>query len=99
MLKSAIFATAAFALAASPAIAKAPQAETTTFVHDGQTYVYTVEHKGDYRILRGTNNTTGQKFELRVSGQSVKGAFGGADVSFSVNSVRKNAPAAVLASD
>jgi hypothetical protein len=98
MMKSMFFA-ATIATTALPNLAYAAPPKSSTFVHDGQTYVYTVEVKGDYRILRGKVEPTGEKFELRVSDKWVKGDVGGKPVSFSVASVKRRSPAVNIAAD
>jgi hypothetical protein len=79
MLKtiSILIAAAAFA---TPALAE-------TLVHDGVTYVYAVEQRGNVKIIKGEDATTRRPFTLRVRSGWVEGVVDGSPVSFSTRDV------------
>lgn len=78
MTKLLIAAAAAAIAFAAPATA-APKERV--FTHEGITYAYTSEPKGDAVVLEGTASKGG-KFRLVVKGDWVDGYAGGARVSF-----------------
>lgn len=84
MLKSISILIAA-AAASTPAIAE-------TVVHNGVTYVYTVEQRGDIQILKGEDTKTRKPFTLRVSRNWVDGDVNGSPVSFSKRDVIRLKP-------
>jgi hypothetical protein len=84
MLKSISILIAATAIA-TPAIAE-------TFVHDGKTYVYSVEDRGTLKILKGEVAESRKPFTLRVSRNWVDGDVDGSPVSFSKRSVIRLKP-------
>jgi hypothetical protein len=75
----------AAAVITTPAVAE-------TFVHEGSTYVYTVEERGNLTILRGEVAESRQPFTLRVSRTWVDGEVDGSPVSFSKRSVTRLKP-------
>jgi hypothetical protein len=80
---------AALAVVATPALVSAEPTETTSFSHKGEDYVYTVETRGDVRVLKGSNLTDGSDFILYVKGKRVTGTVDRRAVSFSLASVKK----------
>lgn len=81
MLKS-LSITAALALTLVSNVSIAAPAPSTSFVHDGQTYTYSVEQKGNSRIIRGVVEKSGKEFVLYVSDKKVIGTVDGRQVSF-----------------
>ena len=75
-----LFAAAAAALIAAPAIAKEPTARS--FVRDGVTYSYTSFEKDGARVLEGTAN--GAPFTFEVRGTQVIGTADGQPVAFTI---------------
>lgn len=75
---------AAAALAASfPALAHAEgAAPQNSFTRDGVTYTYTVETKGNLKVLRGTDGA--KSFALWVRDNHVSGTYGSSSVDFYV---------------
>jgi hypothetical protein len=84
MLKSISILIAA-AVNTAPALAE-------TFVHDGSTYVYTVEQRGNFQILKGEVTESHKPFTLRVSRTWVDGEVDGSPVSFSKRAVVRLKP-------
>ena len=84
MLKTISILIAAAAIT-TPALAE-------TFVHEGVTYVYSIEQRGNMQILTGENSKTRQPFTLRVSRNWVDGEVGGSPVSFSKRDVIRLKP-------
>ncbi len=75
----------AVAVITTPAVAE-------TFVHEGSTYVYTVEERGNFKILKGEVAESRTPFTLRVSRTWVDGEVDGSPVSFSKRSVIRLKP-------
>ena len=65
---------------ATPALAE-------TFVHEGTTYIYSVEQKRGAQVIKGVDATTNRPFEFRVRKGWVSGTVNGYPVSFSQRSV------------
>ena len=80
-------AAAVVALAAPAAIAGTP-AQQQSFVHDGQTYVYTSTEKNGHTVLDGRAYPSGSAFRLIVRGDRVSGSAGGTPVAFDVADAR-----------
>ncbi len=72
--------------------AVATPALADTFVHDGTTYVYSIEQRGDIQILTGVDSKTRRPFTLRVSRNWVDGNVDGSPVSFSKRDVIRSKP-------
>jgi hypothetical protein len=89
--------TAALVLASISGTAIAAPAPTT-FVHDGQTYTYTVEHKANSRVIRGTVGSAAEPFVLYVSAKKVSGTVNGRPVSFARSEVKPVAKEVLVAS-
>lgn len=87
MLKTLSILIAASALA-SPALAE-------TFVHDGVTYVYSVEQRGAVKIITGEDANTRKPFKLVVRNGRVQGTVGNMPVSFSTRDVVRVNPRAI----
>lgn len=85
MFKTVFAAAALFAL---PTVASAEAAPKQSFSYDGVDYAYTVETKGDVRILKGTAEKGSVPFELRVAKSNVSGYINNAPVSFSLRDVQ-----------
>jgi hypothetical protein len=66
---------AAAALFAIPTVASAEAAPKQSFSYEGVDYSYTVETKGDVRILKGTAEKGAVPFELRVAKGNVTGTI------------------------
>jgi hypothetical protein len=77
---------AAAALVAIPAFAE-PSAPVS-FMRDGASYTYTVEHKSEKRIIRGRETTSGSTFTLIVGKAYVTGFVDGKSVSFPLSAVK-----------
>lgn len=90
--------TAAFALATISTAAIASPAETHSFVHDGESYSYSIEQKANTRVIRGKVDKTGQSFVLYVGDRRVTGTVNGRPVSFERSEVKKLAPKVQVAS-
>lgn len=73
-------------LVAAPAIAQAKDAPLR-FEHKGSSYSYTVTKVGDYRVIDGIEERTGQPFKLRVGQNRVRGTVGSQQVSFALRDV------------
>ncbi len=84
-----LFATAAIATVALPAVAQADEARN--FSHEGVDYAYTSEKKGDVTVIEG--KAEGRvPFRLYVKGDRVTGMYNNRYVSFTKNEVlRENA--------
>lgn len=78
-------AAAAFSLA-TPALAKA--GEQKSFEYEGSTYTYTVENKGDAKVVKGVAYPQGQRFSLIVRGDRVRGMFNGQEIAFKVDDAK-----------
>jgi hypothetical protein len=63
-----------------------------TITHDGITYVYSVEQRGNMRLITGEDTTTHRPFTLRVSKRWVDGDVNGRPVSFSTRDVVRTKP-------
>lgn len=87
-----------FALTSLSTAAIAAPAPATTFVHGGQTYTYSVEHKPNSRIIRGTVGKTGEPFVLYVTERKVTGTVNGRPVSFARSEVKSLAKEIQVAS-
>ena len=79
--------TALLGLAAisAPALAAAGD---RSFEHDGNTYVYHVENKGELKLISGKTYPTGENFTFVVRGDRVSGQIGARNVSFSLSDVQ-----------
>jgi hypothetical protein len=76
------------ALTLMPVICQAETGEQHAFEHKGRRYVYTIEQKSNYRILRGMETHSQEKFALSVYSKRVMGTFGDSAVSFSLSDVK-----------
>lgn len=84
----AVIAAPAMIAMAAPATAEPTgPAETGSFEHEGYTYVYSVEQKGDAQLISGRRYPGGTAFSLRVRNGKVTGTSGGNAVSFSLSEV------------
>lgn len=83
-MRTLLIATAAAAVAAS-----APAAAETRFEHDGYTYVYKAEAKGDRQIVSGHRFPGNAPFRLVVRGDKVSGTSNGVPVSFRTAQVER----------
>ncbi len=83
MLKTISILIAAAALA-TPALAE-------TMTHEGITYVYSVEQRGNVRVISGEDSDH-RVFTLRVSRNWVDGTVNGSPVSFSTRDVIRLKP-------
>ncbi len=81
MSKMLIAAAAGFLMV--PAAAYADDAAPIHFTQNGVDYAYTVETKGDVRIVRGSAYNGIVPFKLRVTKTGVTGTFDGESVDFS----------------
>lgn len=92
MTKTTIFAAAvtvaAAILPATAAFARDTGAGAQTFVHNGNTYVYTMKTVGDRSVIDGRSYPGGSGFHLVVRNGVVSGTTGGVPISFSVASTR-----------
>lgn len=79
--------TALLGLAAVSAPALAAPGDRT-FEHDGNTYVYHVENKGELKLIAGKTYPSGESFSFVVRGDRVNGQIGARNVSFSLNDVQ-----------
>jgi hypothetical protein len=84
MLKTISTLIAASAISA-PAIAE-------TFVHDGTTYVYSVQQRGAKQLIIGEDATRHVPFTLSVSRGRVDGTVNGRAVSFPIRDVARLNP-------
>lgn len=81
-LASALLAAAPLAGLAAPAMA----APLQHFTQDGEDYSYSASRRADgVVVLKGTVDSTGDAFNLRVRGTQVDGRLGMSDVSFQVS--------------
>ncbi len=81
-IASALLAVAPLATVAAPAIA----APLQHFTQDGDQYSYAATRRADgVVVLRGTVDSTGDAFNLRVRGTRVDGRIGVSTVSFTVS--------------
>ena len=87
-----------FALTSLSAAAIAAPAPARTFVHDGQTYTYSVEHKPNSRVIRRTVGKTSEPFVLYVTEKKVTGTVNGSPVSFARSRVKSLATETQIAS-
>jgi hypothetical protein len=85
MSKMLIAAAAGFLMV--PAAAYADDAAPIHFKQNGVDYTYTVETKGNVRIVRGSANNGLEPFKLVVSKTGVTGTFDGRNVDFSQREV------------
>jgi hypothetical protein len=83
MLKTISIAIAAAAMI-TPALAE-------TLVHNGKTYTYSVEQRGNIRLISGEDSDH-RAFKLRVSNRWVDGTVDGSPVSFSTRDVIRLKP-------
>jgi hypothetical protein len=65
-------------------------AETVT--HNGVTYVYSVEQRGNVRLITGEDTTNHRRFSLRASRNWVDGTVDGSPVSFSTRDLVRLKP-------
>lgn len=72
-------------LVVTPALAE-------TFTHDGVTYVYSVEQRGNMRLITGRDVTNNRPFALSVKNGWVAGDVDGNSVSFSTREVKSTKP-------
>ena len=89
MIKMLIATAAGFLMV--PAAAYAGDTAPIHFTANGVDYAYTVQTKGDTRILRGSAYGGMEPFELRVTKTSVTGTFDGKDVYFSQRQIAHSA--------
>lgn len=75
-----VFAAVAVISIAAPAVAET--AETSSFEHEGFTYVYKVEQKGNAQIITGKRYPGGARFSLRLRDGKVNGVSNGVAVNF-----------------
>lgn len=87
-----IFAAAAAISLAAPVAAET--AETSSFEHDGYTYVYKVEQKGGAQVISGKRYPGGARFTLRVRDGMVDGVSNGVAVRFGAADAKGAADAA-----
>lgn len=73
------------------AAAIATPALADTFVHEGTTYFYSVEQRGNIRVISGEDSDH-RAFTLRVSRNWVDGTVNGGLVSFSTRDVVRLKP-------
>ena len=83
MLKTISIAIAAAAMI-TPALAE-------TLVHEGKTYTYSVEQRGNIRLISGEDSDH-RAFKLRASTRWVDGTVDGSPVSFSTRDVIRLKP-------
>lgn len=81
-----IFAASAVISFAAPAVAGT--VETTSFQHEGITYVYKVEQKGSAQVITGKRYPGGVKFSLRLREGKVNGVSNGIPVHFDESAAR-----------
>jgi hypothetical protein len=82
VILSAALAAATAAVVAAPAVAQPLQ----HFTRDGEQYSYKVARQANGVILvRGTVDSTGDDFALRVRGNEVEGQLGMSDVAFRIS--------------
>jgi len=80
-----VLAAAAAALTSTIGMARAADTAEQRFVHDGQTYAYTVTPVADGRqVIEGRKLPNGSAFRLVVKGDRVSGVSGGVPVAFRV---------------
>jgi hypothetical protein len=79
MLKTISILTAALATS-TPALAE-------TFVHNGTTYVYAIQQRGNVKTIKGQDATMRRPFTLHVRNGWVEGVVDGNPVSFSTRDV------------
>jgi hypothetical protein len=82
-----IFLAAVAVFAVYPAVANAETAPQR-FEHEGKAYSYTVENRGDYRIITGIEETSRKPFRLRVGESRVRGVMGSQQVNFPLRDVQ-----------
>lgn len=82
-----IFLAAVAVFAVYPAVANAETAPQR-FEHDGKAYNYTVENRGDYRVIVGVEETSNKPFRLRVGESRVRGTMGSQQVNFPLRDVQ-----------
>ena len=82
-----IFLAAVAVFAVYPAVANAETAPQR-FEHDGKAYSYTVEDRGDYRLIRGVEENSRKPFVLRVGESRVRGTMGSTNVNFPLKDVK-----------
>ena len=71
-----------FAAAAAISVAAPAAAETSSFEHEGYTYIYKVEQKGGSRVISGTRYPGAVRFRLSLRDGNVKGISNGVRVGF-----------------
>lgn len=64
------------------------EAAPQRFTHEGKSYSYTVEDRGDHRVIRGVQENNNKLFHLRVGESHVRGTVNGHPVSFPLNQVK-----------
>lgn len=75
-----MFAAIAATSLAAPAVAES--GKSASFEHEGVTYVYTVEQKGDAQVISGKRYPGAIRFRLRVRDGHVSGISNGVAVRF-----------------
>lgn len=100
-MKKIILPALALVAFAMPAVANAETAPQR-FEHDGKAYSYTVQDRGDYRVINGVEEKSGKAFRLRVGESRVRGVIGVQSVNFPLRVVQPlvataKAPTAVAA--
>jgi hypothetical protein len=78
----------ALALAALAPSVVVAEAAPQRFTHDGKSYSYTVENRGDYRLIRGVEENSRKPFVLRVGESRVRGTMGSNNVNFPLKDVK-----------
>lgn len=72
----------------APAVVQATEPAQQRFAHEGRVYSYSVTQVGDYRVISGVEEKSGQPFRLRVGETRVRGTIGSQQVSFSLRDVQ-----------
>lgn len=90
--------TGALTLASVSTATLAAPSRSVSFVHDGETYKYSIEKKANTRVIRGSTKKSGKPFVLYVTGNKVSGTVDGRYVSFPLSEVKSLAGDTQLAS-
>ncbi len=80
-MRKTVYILAAATAALTSSIGMAEEAKQS-FVHQGNTYVYTSAVQGDRQVIDGHRYPSGQPFHLVVRGKRVSGVSGGVPVAF-----------------
>ncbi len=73
--------------------------EKLTFEHEGSRYTYTVTHRHKTKIIRGVEEKSGKRFDLRVYGRRVTGTVDFRPVAFQVSEARNITPPVIATRD